>query len=223
MSWKRWVLAGVAGVVLLVVLAPYVYIHFIEGTAPPALSLEADPTTAATQGSSVSGTWRVGSGSVVGYRISEVIFGQDNVAAGRTSSVRGSVAIDGSTVTSGSFTADLTTVSSDKERRDAQFQGRIMETATYPTATFKVTSPIELSSIPAVGVTGTARATGDLTLHGVTRSVTFTLTGKRSASGFQVTGSIPVTFADYNIENPSFGPVTTEDHGTLEFLLVFTR
>ena len=31
-------------------------------------------------------------------------------------------------------------------------------------------------------------------------------------------------FADYNIANPSFaGTVTTDDHGTLEFLLNFTK
>lgn len=34
-------------------------------------------------------------------------------------------------------------------------------------------------------------------------------------------GTIPVKFADYKIDNPSGGPVTTEDHGVVEFLLVF--
>jgi hypothetical protein len=32
-----------------------------------------------------------------------------------------------------------------------------------------------------------------------------------------------VTFADYGIASPSFGPVTTEDSGEIEFLLAFTR
>ena len=37
---------------------------------------------------------------------------------------------------------------------------------------------------------------------------------------FEVSGSVPVTFADWNIPNPSFGGVvTTEDHGVMEFLL----
>lgn len=34
---------------------------------------------------------------------------------------------------------------------------------------------------------------------------------------------IPVRFADWNIENPSFGPVSTQDHGILEFSLNLTR
>ncbi len=36
-----------------------------------------------------------------------------------------------------------------------------------------------------------------------------------------VLGNIPVVFADYSIANPSFGGVTTEDNGLLEFVLVF--
>ena len=43
-------------------------------------------------------------------------------------------------------------------------------------------------------------------------------------STIQVAGSIPITFADWNISNPSFAPlVTTEDHGVLEFALDFAH
>lgn len=74
---------------------------------------------------------------------------------------------------------------------------------------------------PRGGEERTYEATGELTLHGVTRSVTFEVTGRITGSTFEVAGQIPITFAGWNIENPSFGPVTTEDHGTLEFSLRF--
>jgi hypothetical protein len=46
----------------------------------------------------------------------------------------------------------------------------------------------------------------------------------RTATQIRVSGSIPVTFADRDIPNPSFaGFVTTDNHGVLEFLLVFRR
>ena len=135
----------------------------------------------------------------------------------------GSISINGKTVTAASFTVDMTTVTSDQQRRDNQFNGRIMDTSSYPTATFKLSQPIVLSSIPSTGVQGSTKATGVLTMHGTSKTVTFTLAGQRTASGIQVTGQIPITFADWNIPNPSFGPVTTEDHGILEFLLVFRR
>ena len=69
----------------------------------------------------------------------------------------------------------------------------------------------------------TATANGELTLHGTTKAVTVELTVQRDGDTVNVGGSIPVTFADYGIANPSFGPVTTEDNGEVEFLLAFTR
>jgi hypothetical protein len=60
-------------------------------------------------------------------------------------------------------------------------------------------------------------------MHGTTRLVTVDLTAQRSGAEIRVSGQIPVTFADWNIPNPSFGPVTTEDNGQIEFLLVFAR
>jgi hypothetical protein len=50
--------------------------------------------------------------------------------------------------------------------------------------------------------------------------VTVKLTGRRDGSTIQFSGSVPITWAEWNVPNPSFGPVTTEDHGELEFLLV---
>jgi hypothetical protein len=57
----------------------------------------------------------------------------------------------------------------------------------------------------------------------VTKSVTFPVTARRSAGTIEVSGSIPVVFADWNISNPSGGPATTEDHGILEFLINFAH
>jgi polyisoprenoid-binding protein YceI len=232
-----WAKLGIGAFIVLVVAAvggPYVYIHFVEGKAPaplsvntstsPASSTSPSATSSSASSTSLDGAWSVGSGSVVGYRVHETLLGQSNTATGRTSSVTGSLTVAGDTVTAGSFSADLTSVASDKSQRDHQFQGRIMNTATYPTATFKLTQPVALGSEPADGVTVTRQATGDLTLHGVTKSITFAVSVKRTGSTIAASGSVPIVFADYNIANPSFaGTVTTDDHGTLEFLLNFTK
>jgi polyisoprenoid-binding protein YceI len=167
----------------------------------------------------IDGTWKVAAGSVVGYRVNEVLFGQNNTAVGRTNSVTGNLALHGNQVPSAAFTVDLTTVASDQSQRDHQFQGRIMDTSTYPTATFTLTNAITLASAPTNGSTFTAQATGNLTMHGTTRAVTFTVTGKVTGSTAQINGSIPIVFANWNIPNPTFGPVSTDNHGTMEFLL----
>src|SRR6266542_5450712 len=135
-GWKMWLAIGVLAVAVAVVGGPYVYIHFIEGSAPPPLTLATPSATSTPSGTTSSGqatgasdrTWKVSSDSVVGYRVTEVLFGQGNVAVGRTNSITGSMSVSGTTVTAATFTVDMTTVSSDQSRRDGQFNGRIMQT-----------------------------------------------------------------------------------------------
>jgi polyisoprenoid-binding protein YceI len=118
----------------------------------------------------------------------------------------------------------MATIHSDESERDAQFDGRIMDTASYPTGTLTLTTPIDLGTVPADGVIRSYQVTASLTLHGHTRSVTFTLQAERTSGGIEVSGSIPIVFADWDIANPSFaGFVTTQDHGLLEFLIKFSR
>ncbi|MGO8895773.1 MAG: YceI family protein [Streptosporangiaceae bacterium] len=236
--WLRWLIGAVVVLAALAAAGPFVYIHFFNST-PSALSLTpgtsspsassstggASTATANTAASgAVAGTWTVGSGSVVGYRVNEVLLGQNATAVGRTTSVTGNLTISGSAATAASFSVPMDTIHSDKSQRDAQFDGRIMDVAQYPTGTFTLTSPIELGSLPASGVIKSYTAHGKLTLHGTTRAVTFILTAERKGTQIEVAGDIPVLFSDYNIQNPSFaGFVTTQDHGLLEFLLVFTK
>jgi polyisoprenoid-binding protein YceI len=228
----RWLIGGIAALAIVVVGGIWLYIHVIEGPAPAPLSLKsaaASPSAAsssapATLSGAVAGTWHVAAGSVVGYRVNEVLAGQNNVAVGRTSVISGTVTIRGATTTAASFTVQMATIKSDQSERDAQFNGRIMDTATYPTGTLALTSPIALGSLPADGVIRTYSATGNLTLHGHTRPVTFSLQAERTSAGIEVSGSIPVVFADWDIPNPSFtGFVTTQNHGLLEFLIKFSK
>ena len=233
-TWLRWVLAAAAAVVVLAVGVPFVYIHLIEGPAPAPLGLSdpASPSASASGAGSgkaaaavpLPGTWAVAAGSRAGYRVNEVLLGQQNVAVGRTSSVTGHLAIRRTTVTAGTFTVKMATIRSDRSQRDAQFDGRIMDVATYPTGTFTLTRGISLAPVPATGKVKAYRATGNLTLHGHTRQVSFGLKAERTTAQIRVSGSIPITFAAWDIPNPSFaGFVTTEDRGVLEFLLVLQK
>ena len=83
-----------------------------------------------------------------------------------------------------------------------------------------------LEELPEVGGDPvTAEATGELTLHGVTQTVSFEITAQAGQPDESVVigvlGAIPITFADYGIGNPSAGPASVGDDGTLEFLLAF--
>jgi polyisoprenoid-binding protein YceI len=177
---------------------------------------EAAPAT-----SRVDGVWNVTDESEFGYRVEEVLLGVNTTAAGRSNEITGSMTIEGTTVTEASFTVDVGSITSDESRRDNQFRGRIMEANQYPEATFTLRAPIDFGTVPAAGEQITATATGDLTLHGVTRPVTFDVTAEAGENRIGVLGNIPVRFADYDIDNPSTTGITTEDNGLLEFILVF--
>ena len=231
----KWIIALPLAALPLLLGGTWTYINVLRDDAPARLVLEGNvsdnlpattaTTTAAgaTAPASFDGTWVATTGSQAGYRVDEVLFGQNVEAVGRTSNVDGALTITGATVESAAISIDLASVESDESRRDNQFRGRIMNVAQYPTATFTLKSPIDLGTLPADGATVTVPATGELTLHGTKKTVTVNVTAKRSGGTIAVQGAIPVVFADYGIPSPSFGPAEVEDHGEIEFLVTFAK
>lgn len=216
----KWVIVAlvVAGVVVLG--GPYIFFNVIEGKTPSKLHLPAaNGATATVVPGPVSGTWKVGTGSLAGYRVQEQLFGQSHTAVGRTSKVSGGMVISGTEVTAAEFTVDMASVRSDTRSRDAQFTGFIMDTADHPHGTFRLTSPVQLGQLPAVGRTVSVPATGDLTLRGVTRPVTFTLNAERLAGAIDVNAEIPITYGLWHIPDPSFAVAQLGKTGTVEVLL----
>lgn len=135
-----------------------------------------DPTTTTTASGGADGEWRVVPGDEVwvGYRVQEELGPNalHNTAVGRTPTVEGTLSIADSVVESVDVTADLTDLESDENRRDNRIRTDAIETDTFPFATFALTEPIDLGEIPAIGEAVPATATGDLTIHGVTKPVT---------------------------------------------------
>ena len=232
--WPWLLLIVPVALVIVVSGATFIYIHFIAPDPAPRLTFSEVTTTTskpgATTGSdgaptpaTVDGTWKVAAGSRAGYRVSEVLSGQDNEATGRTTAVTGQLVISGTTVNTATFSVDMTKVASGESQRDNQFRNRIMNTSQFPTATFALTSPIELRSVPANLVEITAKATGKLTLHGTTKEITIDLKARRNGANLEINGTVPITFSDYGISNPSGGPASVGDDGEMEFLIILTR
>jgi polyisoprenoid-binding protein YceI len=225
---------------------------FLRPAGPAPVSLAslppvtaADPGAATDPGTSdgaagggspgtISGTWTVdpsigslddGTGTFVGYRVQEQLARIDATeAVGRTASVTGSITVDGTTITAATFTADLTALHSDESNRDRQLSNQALQTSQFPTATFDLTDPIDLGSAPGEGEIIEVTATGDLTLHGVTRSVRVPLQARLQGGVITVAGSLPITFADWSIDLPQAMVVlSVEDHGTMELQLQLTK
>ena len=224
-------LIGIAVLAIGAVAGPWVYINLIKEDAPEALKLEPSAVTtiveetveSTVQASAVDGQWAIATDSIVGYRVKEVIVAQSTEGVGRTSAVKGTLNIAGEQVTEAEFSVDMTTLKSDSSRRDGQVNNRILDTATYPTATFTLKQPIKLTPEALAGSDLTTQATGTLTLRGVTKDIELTLIARLSGDVIEVNGSIEIIFADWSIPDPSISAIVVEDRGQLEFLLRFTR
>ncbi|RIQ31231.1 YceI family protein [Jiangella rhizosphaerae] len=222
---RRRVVIGVgalAALVLAVIGGTYLYINVISDDAPAPLALETSPPPASGGDTDLDGTWTVAGGSEAGYRVDEVLNGQDNTVVGRTSDVTGQVTVADGEATEGEITVDMTTITTDSGSRDGQFRGPIMQTDEFPTSTFTLTSPVPLDGLDDGGPISVT-ATGDLTVRDVTHSIEVDLDVQRSGDGVQVAGSGEIQFADFDVDPPNLGFVRVEGHGTVEFLLTLAR
>ena len=203
---------------------------FASPSAPGPPGTATDGTT--TETTSTDGTWVIDSESgslddatstYAGYRIEEELGGVGaNTAVGRTQEVSGQLVIDGTRITELSVEVDMTTLRSDDDRRDGQLAERGLETSAFPTATFVLSEPIELDQEPAEGKVVEIDAIGDLTLHGVTRSVTVPIQAKRSGDVIEAVASVDVALADYDIDPPTgFLVLSIAETGTVELHLLF--
>jgi polyisoprenoid-binding protein YceI len=218
----KWVVVALVFTAVVLIGGPYVFFNVFEGSTPGRLHLPlaSGVPSGPIQPSQASGVWEVGAGSIAGYRVNEILFGQTHTAVGRTTKVTGGMEISGTEVTAADFTVDLSSVKSDQGSRDVQFRGFIMDTADYPHASFRLTMPIQLGSIPDVGRSISVPAVGDLTMRGVRRSISFTLSAERvSAFSIAVNAEIPIRLSEWHIPNPSFAVAQVGSGGTLEVLL----
>jgi polyisoprenoid-binding protein YceI len=209
-------------------------------TNPAATATASDAATAPTASTPVSGgrgdvdiagTWTIVEGSEAGYRVREQLASlpAESDAVGRTSDVTGSITLvdagDGAQLTEGSIQVDTTTIASDESRRDARMRNEGLQTEQFPKAIFTVTEPVD---IPVAALDGSATdvtLSGELTLHGVTKSVQIPAQAQLVDGRIQVAGSLPIVLADYGITPPNVGGfiISIADQGALEFLVVFAK
>lgn len=238
---QKWIGGGVLAVLSVVAAAAFVWFTVLPKDAPERVSLSravssvedgtstpaADAPVANGQSGNLAGSWvlAAASDSFVGYRVREELARVGTfTAVGRTSKLTGTLEFDGQTITAVQVQADLTTLKSDNSMRDGTLRRQALETEKFPTASFALTSPITIGTVPADGASVKTTTTGDLTLHGVTRTITIDLEGQLTNGMVAVVGATDITFADFGIAQPSSAAVLSiEDHGTLELQLVFQK
>ncbi len=208
------VLAGTAFFV-----GPRLYADQAEERAQEPPTVEFSGDTEALDPADVEGTWTVREGdSYAGYRVDEILNGQEVTVTGRTSDVDGTVTVSDGSITAATVTVDMASVTTDESARDGYFRDTALEVEAHPTSEFVLTEPVDVSPEDE-----SVELSGDLTIRGVTQPVTVDAQVGSADTGAQVAGSIPVTFSDFGVEAPDLGFVTVEDDGAVEFLLDLVR
>ena len=202
-----------------------------EPASPPVESASEAPEAAGDV--NLDGVWSVDTtlgsfddytSSWAGYRVGEELSGIGTTdAVGRTPAVSGTLEIAGSTVVSAAVEVDLTTIVSDRPRRDGLVQ-RALDTQQYPLARFELAEPVAFEALPAAGEAVTATVAGTFTAHGASRPVEVSLEATWIEGVVIVGGAFEIRFDDYGI-NPPRAPVvlSVDDVAGVELLLNFTR
>ena len=215
MDKRGWVWAGVGAVVvvlgvLAVVVGPGLYADWGNSRADAAPTLDA--SVAGSPVEVTDGTWTVTDGSFAGYRLDEVLRGEDVTVTGRTDQVTGEVTVTGGELVAARVEVDTASIATDQPARDNYFRDQALEVRRYPAATFVLTEPAALGD----GVTD-VQLTGELTIRDVTQEVTVDAQVAGTGDVVQVVDAVPVTFEDYGVQAPSLGFVSVEDTGFVEF------
>jgi polyisoprenoid-binding protein YceI len=220
--WRRPLGKVIAGVAVLAVIGLVVGGDYVFGGGSPAHN---KLTTAACTTASGQTAFSIDdSASSVSFTIDEVLFGNPNTVVGKTNQVSGQVNIDKTDAAKSAICpikVDLSTLKTDNDLRNSAIQGRIFETSD-PSNQFATIETTAMGGLPstavALGQTVTFTITGDLTLHGATRSETFAAT-VTATSETAITGSAKATvpYADFGLAIPNVPSVTdVGDAVTLE-------
>ena len=162
--------------------------------------------------------------SFAGFRVDEVLNSiGDFTAVGRTADVSGSIELSDTALVAATVEVTMSTLRTDNSFRDGRIYGAL-NTSEFPKAIFTLAEPLELPAGMADGAAFSGSAEGDLTIKGITNRVTFDLQAQLVGDLIVAVGSSDVVFSDYGVTAPT-APivVSVEDHGIMEFQLLFTR
>lgn len=141
-------------------------------------------------------------------------------AVGSTKDVQGTLVLqpDGTIARDQSkWVVDLRSLTSDSDRRDRYLQDNTLETAKFPSAEFVPTGISGLPLPPPTSGPASFDLTGDLTLKGVTKPVTWKVNGEFEGEQFSGQATTSITFTQFQLTKPQVASVlSVEDDIRLE-------
>ena len=183
--------------------------------APTVAVTQAASTPAATAAATAStssaatSTWTIGSASKAVVSVREQLVGvslpSDAVLTATGGAGTFGLKSDGTFSNDSKITFDLTTLSSDSRDRDNFVKQDTLQTRQFPKAEFVPTKTSGLTLPLAPTGTFTFTLTGNLTIHGKTKEVTFNVVAKRNGADLTATATLApaVKFGDFGMSPPT--------------------
>jgi polyisoprenoid-binding protein YceI len=157
----------------------------------------------------------VAPGTRARYKVQEQLAGIDfpSQAVGTTETVTGMLIVnpDGSFGAGSKLTVDLKTLASDQSMRDGFIQGRTLETEKFPNLDLVPKRAIGLPSPLPAGQQSGFRLVTDMTMHGVTKEVTWTVVSTFANDAIAGRATTTVDFATFNLTKPSLARLLSVD------------
>jgi polyisoprenoid-binding protein YceI len=183
------------------------------GGAPTVTTPTATPTATSTAtlaaATESAGAWTVTDKSKATIRVREQLVGLSlpSDAVLTATGAKGSFALnsDGTFASGSKITFEISTLSSDERDRDNFVKRDTLQVSQFPTAEFVPTKTSGLTLPLAASGTFTFTLTGNMTIKGKTKEVTFDVTAKRDGSDLTATASANPSwkFGDFGMTAPS--------------------
>ena len=168
--------------------------------------------------------------SFAGFRIKEELVGVGGkTVVGRTPNVTGALVIGEKLINSEPgrplITVDMASLMTDNPARDNALRNQAIETAKFPIAIFEINEPIDFTNETDLAAGFTQEITGLLTIHGVSREETVTVSASFNGNTILIFGELgPIMLSDYDIEKPRSAVVlSVEDNASMEFQIFFKK
>jgi polyisoprenoid-binding protein YceI len=159
------------------------------------------------------------------YAVNEVFLQENRPyhAVGTTNTVSGEFVVATEGVPAGKVTkiqVDLRTLQSDSGRRDNAIRERWLESNTYPYAEFVSTNALNLPASYQPGSQVSFNLVGDMTIHGVTKSVEWLVDGTLTGDTVRGQATTTINMSDFGITAPNIANmIKVEDQ--VELLVQF--
>jgi len=182
------------------------------GAASVDVSPSPAPTTAASSSSPASATaleWTVTDKSKATVKVREQLAAlplpSDAVLVATGAKGSFQLNADGTFAAGSQISCDVSSLTSDQSLRDSFVKQTVLNTRQFPTATFVPTATTGLTLPLAASGHFTFKLTGKLTIHGVTKDVTFDVDATRAGGALTATATLNPTFKfeDFGMQQPS--------------------